>query len=145
VILLKAEKPIFSPDTFLYQTLLETAAQETQFLLDHDLFDDKTFGPKVDEIEKVIFPHYYEYPLEELPPFIWESVFRAYHAGRACQALGDPQAALAWYQVGQHADRAGWQAGENSSRFQLNFPIRHCPGNLTTNHHRKARPRKPKI
>lgn len=115
---MKAEKPIFSPDTFLYQTLLETAAQETQFLLDHDLFDDKTFGPKVDEIEKVIIPHYYEYPLEELPPLIWESVFRAYHAGPACQALGDPQAALAWYQVGQHANRAGWQAGENCAESQ---------------------------
>jgi hypothetical protein len=56
---------------------LETLSQETQFLLDHDLFDEETFGPKVDEIEKTIIPHYYEYPKEQLPPLIWESVFRA--------------------------------------------------------------------
>ena len=118
MILMKTEKAIFSPDTFLFQTLLETLAQETQFLLDHDLFDEETFGPKVDEIEKVIIPHYYEHPLEELPPLIWESVFRAYRAGPACQALGDPQAALAWYRVGQHANRAGWQAGENFAESQ---------------------------
>ncbi len=32
VVLMKAEKPLFSPDTYQHQSLLETIAQETQFL-----------------------------------------------------------------------------------------------------------------
>jgi len=113
VVLMKAEKPLFSPDTFQYQSLLETIAQETQFLWIMIYLTRRPLDQKVDENEKVIFPHFYEYPLEQPPAINLGKRFSSYRAGPACQALGDPQAAWAW----QHANRAGWQAGVNSSRF----------------------------